>query len=54
MDATLRIFLKQYAAVVAAAVMIVVTTAFVSIPLNLGRHPGEARAPGSAADWHAS
>jgi hypothetical protein len=41
MNTDLRAFLRQYAAVVAMALLPVVMTAFVSMPYTLGRHPGE-------------
>ena len=37
----LNAFVRQYAAVVLASLAPVVLLAFVSMPLSLGRHPGE-------------
>ena len=36
-------FIRRWLGVVAATLLPVVITAFISIPLNLGGHPGEAR-----------
>ena len=44
MHPALRLFTHQLTGVVIAALVPVLLTAFVSIPLNLGGHPGEARA----------
>jgi hypothetical protein len=52
MDTELRIFIKQFAGVVAITFMSVVVVAFVSIPANLGRHPGAARGAHLPAGWH--
>jgi hypothetical protein len=52
MDTALRIFIKEFAGVVAIAFMSVVVVAFVSIPANLGRHPGAARSANLPAGWH--
>lgn len=43
MDTALRAFLLQFFGVVVAALALVVFVAFVSLPLTLGRHPGESR-----------
>jgi hypothetical protein len=38
-----RTFIRQFVGVVAATLMAVAAVAFVSIPINLGGHPGDAR-----------
>jgi hypothetical protein len=43
MHPALRLFTHQFTGVVIAALVPVVLTAFVSMPLNLGGHPGEPR-----------
>ncbi len=43
MDRNLRVVLKEIIGVVAATLFAVALLAFVTIPFNLGRHPGEAR-----------
>jgi hypothetical protein len=43
MNASLRMFIYQYAGVVLAALVPVIFTAFLSIPYSLGGHPGDAR-----------
>ena len=48
----LRGFALQYFGVVAASLLPVVFTAFVSIPFNLGGHPGEMRSAQDAAQAH--
>jgi len=48
MDKNLRIVLKEIIGVVVATVFAVALLAFVTIPFNLGRHPGEARVLESA------
>ena len=45
MESNLQQFVRQFAAVVAAALAPVVLVAFLSMPMILGRHPGET--PGS-------
>lgn len=45
---TLHPFIRQFAGVVAAALVPVILVAFLSIPLSLGGHPGEPRV-GAAA-----
>lgn len=45
MNRQLPVFALQFLGVVAATLLPVVFTAFVSIPLSLGGHPGEARQP---------
>jgi len=44
MHPALRNFAHQFAGVVIATLVPVVLTAFLSMPLNLGGHPGELRA----------
>lgn len=41
MHPDLRLFISQYLRVLCAALVPVIITAFLSIPLNLGSHPGE-------------
>jgi hypothetical protein len=43
MNTALRHFIHQYLLVVLLALMPVMLTAFLSIPLSLGGHPGEPR-----------
>jgi hypothetical protein len=43
MDSSLRLFVRQFAWTVAAALVPVVLIAFLSIPYSLGGHPGEER-----------
>ena len=45
MHPTLRLFIRQYLWVLCAALVPVVITAFLSIPLSLGSHPGEPHRP---------
>lgn len=45
-------FARQFAGVVAAALMPVVLVAFLSIPFNLGGHPGEARTTAMPMSMH--
>lgn len=52
MNPALFAFARQYAAVVIAALVPVVLTAFLSIPFNLGGHPGEPRPAQSAVERH--
>lgn len=54
MDTSLRTFIRQFSGVVAAALVPVVLAAFLSIPFNLGGHPGESRPDTAKADWHMS
>ena len=46
------LFVRQYLGVVLAALVPVVVTAFLSIPVNLGGHPGEVRSAQAAAAVH--
>ena len=48
----LRTFLRQYLFVVCAALVPVVLTTFLSIPMSLGYHPGDERIAGTAVDRH--
>lgn len=43
MHPSLRQFITQYVAVVAAALIPVIVIAFLSMPFNLSGHPGETR-----------
>lgn len=43
MHPALKQFITQYVAVIGAAVLPVIATAFLSMPYILGGHPGEAR-----------
>jgi len=45
-------FVRQFAGAVVAALIPVFLVAFVSVPFNLGAHPGEARAPGTPVPAH--
>ena len=52
MSPTSYSFVRQFAGAVIAALIPVFVVAFVSIPFNLGAHPGEARAPGMPVPTH--
>ena len=52
MHPALRLFIGQYLRVLCAALVPVVITAFVSIPLSLGSHPGEAHRPDAMGYRH--
>ena len=54
MDPTLKAFVSDYLGVVASALLPVILTAFVSMPLNLGGHPGEPRDYASVEQRHLS
>ena len=41
MHPDLRLFISQYPRVLCAALVSVIITAFLSIPRNLGNHPGQ-------------
>ena len=45
MHPALALFARQFAGVVAATLVAVAAVAFLSIPLSLGRHPGEPIVP---------
>ena len=48
----LRMFIRQFVGVVAAALVPVLIVAFLSIPFTLGGHPGEARPAEALAGRH--
>jgi hypothetical protein len=52
MPAASLAFTRQFAGVVLAALVPVVLTAFISIPMSLGGHPGEVRAAADTAARH--
>ena len=52
MNPTPYSFVRQFAGGVVAALIPVVLVAFLTIPFNLGGHPGEARAPGVPVPTH--
>lgn len=52
MQPDLRNFMRQYLGAVGAALVPVLLTTFVSIPLNLGVHPGEPRVMVAAVERH--
>jgi hypothetical protein len=52
MTATSLPFFRQFIGVVLAALVPVVLTAFISVPMSLGGHPGEARAAADTAFQH--
>ena len=52
MNNDLRHFLARLLGVVAMALVPVVLTAFMTMPLNLSRHPGDAVPQGSAVLRH--
>ncbi len=52
MDSSLRLFIRQFAGVVLATLVPVILTAFMSIPVTLGGHPGEARAANALLTQH--
>ena len=52
MHPSLRQFARQYLAVVVAALLPVILTAFLTIPFNLGGHPGDVRALDVPATRH--
>ena len=54
MHPTLHLFIRQYLWVVCGALVPVVITAFMSIPLSLGSHPGEPRTVDAMVDRHMS
>ncbi|NDP64027.1 hypothetical protein [Polaromonas sp.] len=54
MHPTLSLFIRQYLWVVCAALVPVIITAFMSIPMSLGNHPGEPRTVGAMVDRHMS
>lgn len=52
MHPELRIFCSQWLGVVVSALLPVIFTAFVSMPMSLGRHPGEPPQPGAVPSLH--
>ncbi|HJV87928.1 MAG TPA: hypothetical protein VJ698_20830 [Noviherbaspirillum sp.] len=52
MHPALRIFVRQYLYVVCAAIVPVVLTTFLSIPMSLGTNPGEAMTASVSVDRH--
>ena len=54
MDASLRVFVSQFAGAVAAALLPVIVIAFLSMPLSLGGHPGEPRPADASSTQHIS
>lgn len=52
MHQDLRDFLERYIGTVVMALVPVVLVAFVSLPLNLQRHPGEGAPDGTSAPLH--
>ena len=52
MHPALRLFIRQYLWVLRAALVPVVITAFLSIPLSLGCHPGEPHRPDAMGYRH--
>lgn len=52
MHPCLKKFLSEYLGVVAATLVPVVLTAFLSMPMVLGFHPGERRTAATPADYH--
>lgn len=48
----LRTFLFQYLGVVCATLLPVILMTFLSIPLNLGGHPGKIRSANAMANRH--
>jgi hypothetical protein len=49
MNSDLRLFLARLFGLVAMTLVPVVLTAFLTIPFNLGRHPGDAAPEGPVA-----
>lgn len=54
MHPSLRHFIRQYLFVMVMAVIPVVLTTFISMPMNLGGHPGEMRNIAMSVDRHLS
>jgi hypothetical protein len=52
MHPVLALFIRQYLYVVCAALVPVILTTFLSIPMSLGAHPGEVRSASVTADRH--
>lgn len=43
MDTSLRLFISEFVGAAAAAALVVIAVAFLTIPYTLGGHPGEPR-----------
>lgn len=52
MHPCLRSFIRQYLAVVAGALVPVVLTTFLSVPMNLGTFPGDRETASVGAERH--
>jgi hypothetical protein len=52
MHTSLRTVVLPFACVVVAALAPVVLVAFLTIPYNLGGHPGEVRSEEATVGWH--
>lgn len=52
MHPELRFFCSQWLGVVTSALLPVIFTAFVSMPMSLGRHPGEPPQQGEQQSLH--
>ena len=52
MNQTPYSFVRQFIGAVVAALIPVLLVAFLSIPLNLGGHPGEARTTAATTSTH--
>ena len=52
MHPVLSHFIRQYLGVVCATLIPVVLTTFLSIPLSLGRYPGEVNTAAAPLEWH--
>lgn len=52
MDASLRLFIRQFCGVVLAALVPVILIAFMSIPFTLGGHPGDVRPAAAPVAQH--
>ena len=52
MHPALQLFMRQYLGVIFAALLPVIAVTFLSIPLNLAGHPGEARDITATTNFH--
>lgn len=52
MHPCLRTFIRQYVAVVAGALVPVVLTTFLSVPMSLGTYPGDQQSASVAVERH--
>jgi len=52
MHPQLKLFARQYLGVVVATLIPVLLTAFLSMPIELARHPGENPVAGAATNGH--